>query len=120
MNEENDFLKCFQEMAISPALLSVLTGCNRSTLHTYLQSSTSGKGNKRAAPASAMALIRLLQLVQARSPEVFQEWLLLQDFQIAPEEYLHNTNYRDKLKLITNKMNPSVKEYLEDSGVLNK
>ena len=77
----NEFEKIFNEMNLDRALLPILFRSNRSTVWKYLSGDST-------APASAMSLIMLLQLIQKRNPDLLAEWLTLSDFTIPPEVYL--------------------------------
>ncbi len=76
----NEFEKIFNEMNLDRALLPILFRSNRSTVWKYLSGDST-------APASAMSLIMLLQLIQKRNPDLLAEWLTLSDFTIPPEVY---------------------------------
>ncbi|MCW2474713.1 MULTISPECIES: hypothetical protein [unclassified Symbiopectobacterium] len=104
----NDFEEIFNEMGIDRALLPILFRSNRSTVHKYLS-------GESLAPASAMSLILLLQLLQKRSPELFAEWLTLSDFTIPPEIYLNQPDYWKGWKFTEHKVNKAVLQYLKDN-----
>ena len=106
----NDFEKVFNEMGIDRALLPILFRSNRSTIHKYLSGESS-------APASAMSLIMLLQLIQKRNPELFAEWLTLSDFTIPPEIYLDQPDYWKGWKFTPHKVNKAVLQYLKENEV---
>ena len=107
----NEFEKIFNEMNLDRALLPILFRSNRSTVWKYLSGDST-------APASAMSLIMLLQLIQKRNPDLLAEWLTLSDFTIPPEVYLDQPDYW--------KVNKNVLEYLkkhypdEDQKNMNK
>ncbi len=82
----NEFEKIFNEMNLDRALLPILFRSNRSTVWKYLSGDST-------APASAMSLIMLLQLIQKRNPDLLAEWLTLSDFTIPPEVYLDQPDY---------------------------
>lgn len=103
----NDFEKIFEQMGIDRALLPILFRSNRSTIHKYLSGDSS-------APASAMSLIMLLQLLQKRAPDVFAEWLTLSDFTLPPEVYLDSPDYWKGWKYTQHKVNKNVLEYLKE------
>ncbi|WP_034456003.1 hypothetical protein [Buttiauxella noackiae] len=104
----NEFAKVFNEMGIERALLTSLTGMSRSVVHKYIEGDVS-------VPASAMALIRALQLMQKRSPELFKEFLILQEFNVAPEHYIDNPELHKVFENSIEKAAPSVKKYLGKS-----
>ena len=60
-----------------------------------------------------MSLIKLIQFLKARSPELFREWLILQEFQSLPEHYLEHPNLHKAFEVSTDRMRPVVREYLE-------
>ena len=82
----NEFEKIFNEMNLDRALLPILFRSNRSTVWKYLSGDST-------APASAMSLIMLLQLIQKRNPDLLAEWLTLSDFTIPPEVYLDQPDH---------------------------
>lgn len=103
----NDFEKIFSEMGIDRALLPVLFKANRSTIHKYLTGEV-------AVPASAMSMIQLLQLVQKRSPELFEEWAVISDFNVPSDIYLNDENYWKGWTWAQHKLHPKVLQYLKE------
>ena len=115
----NEFEKIFNEMNLDRALLPILFRWNRSTVWKYLSGDST-------APASAMSLIMLLQLIQKRNPDLLAEWLTLSDFTIPPEVYLDQPDYWKGWVYTQHKVNKNVLEYLkkhypdEDQKNMNK
>lgn len=103
----NDFEKIFAEMGIDRALLPILFRSNRSTIHKYLS-------GESAAPASAMSLILLLQLLQKRAPEVLEEWAVISDFQVPPEVYLAQPDYYKGWSWAQHKLHPKVLQFMKE------
>ena len=102
----NEFEKIFNEMNLDRALLPILFRSNRSTVWKYLSGDST-------APASAMSLIMLLQLIQKRNPDLLAEWLTLSDFTIPPEVYLDQPDYWKGWVYTQHKVNKNVLEYLK-------
>lgn len=102
----NEFEKIFNEMNLDRALLPILFRSNRSTVWKYLSGDST-------APASAMSLIMLLQLIQKRNPDLLAEWLTLFDFTIPPEVYLDQPDYWKGWVYTQHKVNKNVLEYLK-------
>lgn len=107
---ENEFCKVFKELEIDRALLPVLMGANRSTVHKYLE------GDVTNIPASAMTLIKLLQFLQSRDLQLFREWLVLQEFNTSSVHYLGNPEIWKIYKDSVDKMAPSTRKYLEETS----
>lgn len=99
----NEFEKIFNEMNLDRALLPILFRSNRSTVWKYLSGDST-------APASAMSLIMLLQLIQKRNPDLLAEWLTLSDFTIPPEVYLDQPDYWKGWVYTQHKVNKNVLE----------
>lgn len=104
----NEFEKIFNEMNLDRALLPILFRSNRSTVWKYLSGDST-------APASAMSLIMLLQLIQKRNPDLLAEWLTLSDFTIPPEVYLDQPDYWKGWVYTQHKVNKNVLEYLKNT-----
>ncbi|NLS55920.1 hypothetical protein [Hafnia alvei] len=101
------FRETFERMEIEPALLTLLCQVHRSTSHKWLS------GDVKEIPAAAETLIRLLEFVQKRSPELFCEFMILQDFRTPSEIYLSDPACWKSYEFCKHKVTPKVLDYLE-------
>lgn len=108
--KKNEFQRVVDAMGIDVSVLPVLLGMNRSTVHKYLS------GVFSDVPAASISLIRLIHLINERSPELLREWMVLQEFSIAGEHYLKNPELYRALLDSHGKMSPSVRKFLEGEG----
>jgi len=98
----NEFEKIFNDLGIDKGLLPILFRSNRSVIHKYLS-------GESTAPASALSLLLLIELIEKRNPELLDEWAVLS---VPREVYLEQPDYYKGWTWATHKLHPKVLEFL--------
>ncbi|WP_407732510.1 hypothetical protein ACJJVG_08785 [Pseudocitrobacter faecalis] len=108
----NEFNKIYNDLGLDRAVLSILMGVNRSTLIKWIDDQDGRTTPLQQPSAAAFTLIKVLQFMKHRNPEMFAEFMVLQDFNVPGEVYLNNPEYWRGWEWAQHKLNKGVQQYL--------
>ncbi|MDK9585883.1 hypothetical protein [Lelliottia wanjuensis] len=111
----DDFNKIFNELNIDRALLALIMGVNRSTLIKWIDDGEARTTPTQQPSAAAFTLIKLLQFLKQRDPELFAEFMVIQDWKAPSETYLDNPEFWQAWKWSKHKLNKNVLQYLNEN-----
>jgi transcriptional regulator with XRE-family HTH domain len=103
VDNQAEFKSYLERLGIEQPALCILLGVQRSTLNKWVN------GTVTAIPAIATTAVKMLWFIKESDPQLFQRWMMIQDFGV-PAEYATNDKAYEFLHVLKREPSPPIKK----------
>ncbi len=103
VDNQAEFKSYLERLGIEQPALCILLGVQRSTLNKWVN------GTVTAIPAIATTAVKMLWFIKESDPQLFQRWMMIQDFGV-PAEYATNEKAYEFLHVLKREPSPPIKK----------